>query len=174
MTPGSKQCTQTTTDLQKDVRTVAWGPLRDLYCKGFEEATGMAGERSSVEQRNSGSRGDFPSADEVRYMQRRAAQRQSRIVTIGQFGAFLHRNWRRLVTGSLRSTCRAPGPGWRSAIGGDRDTKPALPCLERKVPDRWSRPSPMLRKDWARPHHPGYPTENRSQSRIAKLPEADR
>src|SRR5207245_11507531 len=29
----------------------------DLYCKGFEEPLEWAGERSSVEQRNSGSRG---------------------------------------------------------------------------------------------------------------------
>src|SRR6266851_8119410 len=81
----------------------------------------------------------FRLADEVRYLQRRAAQRQSRIVTHRPVGAFLHRNWRRLVTGSLRSTCRAPGPGWRSAIGGDRgDRNQLYRSLERKVPDRWS------------------------------------
>jgi hypothetical protein len=81
----------------------------------------VACERLSVEQRNSGSRGR-PSVwpTRPRYTQRRAAQRQSRIVAIGQLVLFSTETGDALVTGSLRSTCRAPGPGWRSAIGGDR------------------------------------------------------
>jgi hypothetical protein len=117
----------------------------------------------------------FRLADEVRYMQRRAAQRQSRIVTIGQLVLFSTETgdaW--LLDPS--DLLAAPGPGWRSAISGDRrDRYQLYRRLERKVPDRWSGLHLCRERIGARPHHPGLPySANRSTSRIAELPEADR
>src|SRR5207245_11160732 len=81
----------------------------------------------------------FRLADEVRYMQRRAAQRQSRIVTIGQLVLFSTETGDAWLLDPSDQLAAPLARGWRSAIGGDRgDRNQLYRSLERKVPDRWS------------------------------------